>query len=106
MSELESLLAEEILRVLEFHRWSGAAEGVTAGGTVYDYRKSDLRQDVHKLQSLCRRVTSSLGGNAPPEVETLMAGGSMYRRSADYVKAQEYFLRLLELVQREVRCAR
>jgi hypothetical protein len=106
MSELEGLFAEEILRVLEFHRWSGAAEGVTAGGTIYDYRRGDIREDVHKLQSLCRRVAASLGGQAPPEVETLMAGGSMYRRSADYVKAREYFLRLLALVQREVRCAR
>ncbi len=106
MSELEILLAEEIRRVLEFHNWSGAAEGVTAGGTIYDYRRGDIREDVHKLQSLCRQVASSLGGQAPPEVETLLAGGSMYRRSADYVKAREYFIRLLELVRREVRCNR
>lgn len=106
MIKFEDLLAGEIHRVLEFHRWGGAAEGVTAGGTVYNYRRGDLREDVHKLQKLCRRVAASLGGEAPPEVETLLAGGSMYRRGADYVKAREYFLRLLELVQREARCAR
>ncbi len=105
MSGLETLLAGEIRRVLEFHRWGGAAEGVTEGGTVYNYRRGDLREDVHKLQKLCRRVAASLGRQAQPEVETLLAGGSMYRRSADYLKAREYFLRLLELVRREARCA-
>ncbi len=106
MNKVESLLAGEIHRVLEFHRWGAVADGVTDGGTVYGYRRGDLREDVHKLQKFCRRVAASLGGQAPPEVETLMAGGSMYRRSADYVKAREYFLRMLELVQREARCAR
>ena len=105
MSALDSGLAGEIRRVLEFHRWGSAADGVTGGGTVYDSHRPDIRADVHKLQDLCRRVASSLGASAPKEVETLMAAGSMYRRSADYVKAREYFLRLLEAVYREGRCA-
>ena len=105
MSGLEGSLAGEIRRVLEFHRWGTAAEGVTGGGTVYDRHRPDIRADVHKLQELCRRVTAALGPSAPKELETLMAAGSMYRRSADYVKAREYFLRLLESVYREGRCA-
>lgn len=106
MIGFEEALATEIRRILEFHRWGASAEGVTAGGTVYDYRRGNIREDVHKLQELCRRVSAALGGEAPPEVETLLAAGSMYRRGADYVKAREYFLRLLEAVHREVRCAR
>ena len=105
MSGLDTSLTGEIRSVLEFHRWGTAGEGVTGGGTVYDRHRPDIRADVHKLQDLCRRVAASLGGSAPKEVETLMAGGSMYRRSADYVKAREYFLRLLECVYREGRCA-
>lgn len=50
-------------------------------------------------------VADSLGGDAPAGTETLLAAGSMYRRGADYVKAREYFLRLLEEVRREGRCA-
>jgi hypothetical protein len=95
----------EIRSVLEFHRWGAAAEGVTDGGTVYDRHRQDIRADVHKLQDLCHRVAAALGADAPPQVETLMAAGSMYRRSADYVKAREYFLRLLECMYRERRCA-
>jgi hypothetical protein len=105
MSALDAALAGEIRSVLEFHRWGASAEGVTGGGTIYGRHRPDIRADVHKLQDLCRRVMANLGGTAPKEAETLLAGGSMYRRSADYVKAREYFLRLLECVYREGRCA-
>ena len=66
MSRLEKALAEEVHRVLEFHRWGGAAEGVTVGGTVYDCRKGDIREDVHKLQGLCRRVLASCAEQTTP----------------------------------------
>jgi len=105
MSGIESSLADEIHRVLEFHRWGGAAEGVTGSGTLYGNLQTDLREDAHRLQELCRKVLAALGNSAPKEAETLLAGGSMYRRSADYVKAREYFIRLLEAVYREGRCA-
>jgi hypothetical protein len=105
MTGLDSNLAAEIRRTLEFHLWGSAAEGVTDGGTVYARRRPDIRRDVHKLQDLCRKVIESLGSNAPSQLENLMAAGSMYRRSADYVKAREYFLRLLEKACRGSRCA-
>lgn len=105
MGTQDSGLAGEIRRLLEFHRWGSSAEGVTGGGTVYGKHRANLRDDVHKLQDLCRRVADSLGGDAPPGTEVLLAAGSMYCRSADYAKAREYFLRLLEEVRREGRCA-
>lgn len=105
MPGLDRGLAGEIHRALEFHRWGGAAEGVTEQGTVYHRSGDSLRQDVHRLQELCRRVTTALQGDSAAEAENLLAAGSMYRRSADYAKAREYFLRLLEAAAREHRCA-
>ena len=65
MKKVEQMLAEEIRHVLEFHRWGGTADGTTGGGTVYDYKKADIREDAHKLQDLCRRVMTSAGQHSP-----------------------------------------
>lgn len=102
--ELPRGLAEQVRLVLEFHRWGGTAEGVTAGETIYSDNYSRLRSDTLKLQQLCGSIEHSLTGSLPGEAETLLSAGRMYRRSADYVKAREYFLRALEIVYRGCRC--
>jgi hypothetical protein len=91
-------LAEKVRLVLEFHRWSGLAEGVTEGRTIYPGRFARLRSDAFSLQDLCGEIARQLGGALPAEAETLITAGRMYRRSADYVKAGEYFLRALEAI--------
>ena len=103
--ELPREMAENVRLVLEFHRWGGTAEGVTAGETIYSNSYSRLRSDKLKLQRLCDSIEHSLAGSLPGEAETLLSAGRMYRRSADYVKAREYFLRALEIVYRGCRCA-
>jgi len=103
--ELPRELAQQVRLALEFHRWSGTAEGVTAGETIYADNYSRLRGDTLKIQQLCASVERSLAGRLPGEAQTLFTAGRMYRRSADYVKAREYFLRALEIVYRECRCA-
>ena len=101
--ELPQELAEKVRVVLEFHRWGGTAEGVTEGETIYKDNYSRMRSDTLKLQQLCTSIEHSLRDRLPGEVETLFTAGRMYRRSADYVKAREYFLRALEIVYRECR---
>ncbi|HLA39091.1 MAG TPA: hypothetical protein VJ417_03800 [Candidatus Glassbacteria bacterium] len=98
-------IAESIRIVLEFHRWGAQAEGVTAGGTLYRDDFSRTREEAHKLQELCRTVSRHLAGALPAGTSTLISAGSLYRRSADYVKACEYFTRALETIYRESGCA-
>ena len=101
-------LPEEISRqlrlVVEFHRWSGSPEGVTEGETIYADQFSRLRGDSRELQRLCDSIAGYLKGRLPGEIETLLAAGRMYRRSADYHKAAEYFLKALDMVYREYGC--
>ncbi|MEA1997312.1 MAG: hypothetical protein U9N45_06715, partial [Gemmatimonadota bacterium] len=85
--------------------WGGTAEGVTGGDTIYFGNYSNLRKDTLALQGLCEEITAGLRGGLPDKAETLLAAGRMYRRSADYVKAGEYFLRVLDLVYKRSECA-
>ncbi|MFH1071696.1 MAG: tetratricopeptide repeat protein [Candidatus Glassbacteria bacterium] len=98
-------IAEEIRIVLEFHRWGGRAEGITDRGTLYRDTFGRTREEAHKLQELCRTVSRCLGATLPAQASALISAGRMYRRSADYVKACEYFARALETVYREAGCA-
>ena len=84
---------------LEFHRWSGTAEGVTEGNTIYTGTFTDPRRDAARLHGLCGEIAGHLGPDLPEGAETLLLAGRLYRRSADYVKACEYFLRILDLVR-------
>ena len=103
--ELPHELAEQVRLVLEFHRWGSTAEGVTEGETIYADNYSRLRSDTLRLQQLCTSIEHSLRDHLPGEAETLFTAGRMYRRSADYVKAREYFLRALEIVYRKCGCS-
>ncbi|HUU29509.1 MAG TPA: tetratricopeptide repeat protein [archaeon] len=104
-SKLPEELARRVRMVLEFHRWGGTAEGVTEGRTIYKGGYSSLRNDTSSIQSLCAEIAGHLKGCLPREVETLLTAGRMYRRSADYAKAREYFLKALELVYQGSKCA-
>jgi len=103
--QLPADITDRIRLVIEFHRWGGKAEAVTDGGTHYRDGFSRTRTDALRLQELCRAVSACLAGSLPDEASTLIAAGLMYRRSADYVKACEYFTRALEAVWREAGCA-
>ena len=103
-AKLPEELSRQLRLVVEFHRWSGSAEGVTDNETIYPDQYSRLRGDTLSLQRLCDSVAGYLKGRLPAEVETLLTAGRMYRRSADYHKASEYFLKALEKVYRECGC--
>ncbi len=91
-------LAERVRTVLEFHRWGAQAEGVTAGGTFYETAHARLRRESIEMEALLTEIGRHWAGKLPGPVETLVSAGRMYRRAADFVKAEEYFLRALELV--------
>ena len=93
---------EMIRLALEFHRWGDNADGVTESGYVYSGALKNPRDDTRKLESLCSEIAVYLreGPGLPSEASTLLTAGRMYRRSADYAKACEYFLRALDLFNR------
>jgi len=84
---------------LEFHRWGSTPEGVTGGRTIYEHTFSDLRRDAARLHSLCDEITGRLQRPLPERAETLLLAGRLYRRSADYARACEYFLETLKLIR-------
>jgi hypothetical protein len=84
---------------LEFHLWSGTAEGVTEGSTIYTGTFTDPRRDAARLHGLCIEIAGHLGPELPEGTGTLLLAGRLYRRSADYVKACEYFHKVLALVR-------
>ncbi|MEA2063173.1 MAG: tetratricopeptide repeat protein [Gemmatimonadota bacterium] len=87
------------LTIEEFHRWGSMAEGVTSSGrTFYAGGLNDLRRNAASLHGLCNEISSHLGNRLPEECKTLLLAGRLYRRSADYAKACEYFLKALELI--------
>jgi len=96
--ELPNELEQRLRLSLEFHRWGSAGEGVTEGKTIYAGTFSDLRSDAARLQGLCSEIARHLGSRLPGKAETLILAGRLYRRSADYARACEYFLEALELV--------
>ncbi|MCE5271201.1 tetratricopeptide repeat-containing protein [bacterium] len=91
-------LAERVRMVLEFHRWGARPEGVTSGGTFYETAHARLRRESIEMEALLAEIGRHWAGKLPGPVETLVSAGRMYRRAADFVKAEEYFLRALELV--------
>ena len=91
---------------LEFHRWGSTPEGVTEGRTIYAGAFADPRRDAARLHCLCDEIARRLGARLPEEAQTLLRAGRLYRRSADYLKACEYFLKVLELVHSSRRAGR
>ena len=91
---------------LEFHRWGSTPEGVTEGRTIYAGSFTDPRRDAARLHCLCDEIARHLGARMTEEAETLLRAGRLYRRSADYLKACEYFLKVLELVHGNRRTGR
>jgi hypothetical protein len=91
---------------LEFHRWGSTPEGVTEGRTIYAGSFTDPRRDAARLHCLCDEIARRLGDRLPEEARTMLRAGRLYRRSADYLKACEYFLKVLELVHGSRRAGR
>ncbi len=94
-------LERQVRVVLEFHRWGGTPEGVTAGETIYGGYLRCSRERAVRLSELCGKIALHLGPRLNPEAANLFAAGRMYRKAADYVRAVEYFLRGLEALHRE-----